>query len=261
MITQQAEIYKKVATQLVAEIDELLATAEASGMNITVEHILTKLIRLAQICSGFVKIDDDIDDISGSIINGDIIQISERNPKINALINLIKEDWENDENSKCIIWATFIEDIRAISERLAKENMNHVGYHRAIQDGYRVKDSAVAEDVINFDDSCRILVANPASAGIGQNYLGYDVNHPEKSDMYVNHHIYFSCNWSAVDRIQSEDRSHRRGTRTNVRITDLVIPYTIDEEIRNRVTDKREMAMTIQDVRDILNNVLRGYRK
>ena len=261
MTSQQLEIYKQVATKLVAEIDEMLATAEASKLNITVEHILTKLIRLAQICSGFVKT-DNIEDLENDVIlPGKIVQISKHNPKIEALINMIKEDWENDSNSKCVVWATFIEDIRAISERLTQEGINHVGYHRDIQDNYRVKDSAAAEDIINRDKDCRVLLANPASAGIGQNYLGYDVNKPDDSDMYVNHHIYFSCNWSAVDRIQSEDRSHRRGTRTNLRITDLVIPYTIDEEIRQRVTAKRDMALSIQDIRNILNNVLGGYRR
>lgn len=261
MTKAQSEIYKKVATKLVAEIDEMIADAEAKGnLNITVEHILTKLIRLAQICSGFVKTDNELDLMEEIVKKGGIYQISENNPKIEALIKMIKEDWENDPNSKCVIWATFIEDIRAISDRLAKEGINHVGYHNSITDGYRVKDSATAEDKINLDNNCRILIANPASAGVGQNYLGYDREHPDDSEMYVNHHIYFSCSWSAVDRIQSEDRSHRRGTRTNLRITDLVVPYTIDDEIRQRVTLKREMAMSIQDVRKILDNVLKGYR-
>lgn len=262
MVAKQMEIYKKVATQLVAEIDEILETAEEKGtQNITVEHILTKLIRLAQICSGHIKLDDEVDMLDEVVRPGAVIQISQNNPKVEAIVKMIREDWENDPNSKCVIWASFVEDIRVVSERLAAEGINHVGYHRALQSKYRVKDSAAAEDVINFDDNCRVLVAHPASGGIGQNYLGYDVNHPEKSDMYVNHHIYFSRNWSAVDRIQSEDRSHRRGTRTNLRITDLMIPYTIDQEIRERVTAKRAMAMSIQDIRNILNNVLKGYRK
>jgi len=261
MLPQQAEIYKQVATKLVAEIDELLAIAEIEGSHITVEHILTKLIRLAQICSGFVKTDDIEDLENDRIMPGKIIQISKQNPKINALVDIIKEDWENDSNSKCIVWATFIEDTRAISERLTEEGIVHVGYHSVIQKEYRVKDSAAAEDVINLDNNCRVLLANPASAGIGQNYLGYNVKNPDSSDMYVNHEIYFSCNWSAVDRIQSEDRAHRRGTRTNVRITDLVIPYTIDEEIRERVKGKRAMAMSIQDIHNILNSVLGAYRK
>ncbi len=261
MDTKQAAIYKEVATELVAEIDEILATAETKGLNLTVEHILTKLIRLAQICSGFVKTDDIEDIENDTIIPGKIVQISKKNPKIEILIDMIKEDWANDPNSKCVVWACFIQDVEVISKRLAEEGMNHVGYHKAVQKEFRVKDSTVAEDYLNLDDKCRILVANPSSGGIGQNYLGYDVEHPEKSDMYVDHHIYFSSNWSLVDRVQSEDRSHRRGTRNNLRITDLMIPGTIDEEIRERVTSKRKLAMSIQDIRSILNSVLKEYRE
>jgi len=261
MDAMQANFYKKMATKLVIEIDDMLSVAEAEGKQVTVDHILTKLIRLAQICSGFIKTDDAVDLELETTTKGSIFQISEKNPKIEALLNILHEDWKNDPNSKIIIWATFIEDIRAISQRLADEGIKHVGYHSVIHPDYRVSDSAKAEDVINRDKDCRVLVANPASAGIGQNFLGYDVTKPDEYDTYVNHEIYFSCNWSAVDRIQSEDRAHRRGTRTNVRITDLMIPGTIDQEIRMRVNDKRMMAMTIQDIKNILSNVVRGYQE
>ena len=257
MLPQQAEIYKQVATKLVAEIDKLIENSTNS--NLTVEHILTKLIRLAQICSGFVKLDDTIDLDAETRTRGKTVQISSKNPKVDAVVAMIKEDWENDKNSKCIIWACFIPDVAAISKRLIEEGMNLVGYHKAIPSDYRVKNAQEAEDKMNLEDDCRILLGNPESAGVGQNFLGYDKDHPERSSMYINHHIYFSCNWSAVDRIQSEDRSHRRGTRTNLRITDLVVPYTIDDEIRQRVAAKRDMAMGIQDIRNILSNVLSGY--
>ena len=42
-----------------------------------------------------------------------------------------------------------------------------------------------------------------------------------------------------IDEYQSEDRAQRR---ENVRITDLVVPNTIDTKIRNCVEKKREMA-------------------
>lgn len=259
MTFAQAQMYKQMATRLVIEIDEMMATAAAEGKNVTVDHILTKLIRLAQICSGFIKTDDIVDVEAETRERGEILQIDEHNPKIEATIKLLREDWDNDSNSKAIIWATFIEDIRAISQRLAEEGIKHTGYHKAIHPDYRVKDAAAAEDVINRDEECKVLVANPASAGVGQNFIGYDANRPDEYETYVNHEIYFSCNWSAVDRVQSEDRAHRRGTRTNVRITDLIIPMTIDQEIRMRVNDKRMAAMTIQDVKQILDNVVRGY--
>jgi hypothetical protein len=58
-------------------------------------------------------------------------------------------------------------------------------------------------------------------------------------------------------RAQSEDRAVRRGTRVKVRITDLCVPETVDEEIRARVVDKKRMALETQDLRDILHKVLR----
>ena len=260
MTAPQAEVYKRIALQLVAEIDDMLEMAEAAGKSMTVECILTKMIRLAQITSGFIKTDDEEDLDNESVTPGQIYQIGKKNPKLDAIVDMIREDWEQDSNSKCIIWATFIEDLRAISERLAAEEINHAGYHRVIQHQYRVKDAEKAEDKINFDDSCRVLVVNPASAGEGLNFLGYDKENPDASSMYVDHNIYFSCNWSIVERLQSMKRSHRRGTRANVRYTELVVPLTLDMEIRDRLSSKDNMAKSIQDIRDILNSVLKGYR-
>jgi hypothetical protein len=61
-----------------------------------------------------------------------------------------------------------------------------------------------------------------------------------------------------TSRTQSEDRVHRRGTRENIRITDLCIPETIDEEIRARVTGKRKAALEIQDVKQIMDRVYKA---
>ena len=260
MTGPQAEVYKRIAKKLVAEIDDMLEMAEATGKSITVECILTKMIRLAQITSGFIKTDDEEDLELETVTPGQIYQIGKKNPKLDAVVEMIREDWEQDCNSKCIIWATFIEDLRAISERLTAECINHAGYHKVIQPQYRVKDAEHAEDKINFDDSCRILVVNPASAGEGLNFLGYDKENPSASSMYVDHNSYFSCNWSIVERLQSMKRSHRRGTRANVRYTELVVPLTLDMEIRDRLSSKDNMARSIQDIRDILSSVLKGYR-
>ena len=70
---------------------------------------------------------------------------------------------------------------------------------------------------MNTVDSVRVFLANPKSAKEGLNILGYDPEFPENSKMYVNHEIYFSSNWSMIERAQSEDRCHRRGTRRNRR--------------------------------------------
>jgi hypothetical protein len=75
--------------------------------------------------------------------------------------------------------------------------------------------------------------------------------------MYVDREIFFSCNWSYIIRDQGEARGHRRDARSpGVRITDLVVPDTIDEEIRERLRAKKEMAMSVQDLKGILTKLL-----
>jgi SNF2 family DNA or RNA helicase len=257
MTPKQRDIYKQVAIMLRAEINDLLE--KSTNATLTVTNVLTKLLRLAQICSGFITTDEQIDLDTLQISGKEIHQINKVNPKVEAVLEMLEEDRLNDPNSKAIVWACFIEDLRAISQRLHENGINHVGYHSAIHPEHRVRDTAEAETRINKDPNCRVIIANPASAGVGQNFLGYDFENPEKYDTYVDHEIYYSCNWNAVDRSQSEDRAHRRGTRTNVRITDLVVLGTVDEEIRDRVKGKQQAAANVQDIRNILDRIVGGY--
>jgi SNF2 family DNA or RNA helicase len=93
--------------------------------------------------------------------------------------------------------------------------------------------------------------------------LGYPP-HAENSDEYTtnaNHVVYYVQDWSHPKRAQSEDRCHRRGTRTNIRVTDLCVPDTIDEEIRDRVMKKRHAASELSDIREILESVLKNMRR
>lgn len=246
MTSKQADIYRKLATQLIVEIEENMETKELS-----VDHILTKLLRLTQITSGFVRWDGE----NGA--PGPVEQIDPgNNPKILRTIEMLREGFENDSLGKTVIWCSFIEDIRAISEYIHAEGINHTGYHQALVSQYKSKDAWESSCVLNRDDSCKVFLGNPKSAREGLNILGYEPEFPERSKMYVNHEIYFSSNWSMIERAQSEDRCHRRGTRQPVRITDLVVPGTLDEDIRARVLQKKKTALLISDIRAILRNLV-----
>lgn len=253
MTTKQAKIYKDVASKLVYEIENDLSN---DSKRITAEHILTKLLRLAQITAGYVTWDKIVDLETFTTTGGNVEQISEINPKVEYIISEVT-DPNRDPNGKMMLWSCFIEDLRILSAKLSELNINHVGYHRCINEKYRVKDAPTAEHVINFDDSCKVFIGNPASSGIGQNFLGYDKDHPNNSKMYVDRQIFMTCNWSSLHRIQAEARAARRDARApSIRITDLVIPGTIDMEIRDRLQNKKQMAMEIQDLRDILKRLL-----
>ena len=113
-----------------------------------------------------------------------------------------------------------------------------------------------AERRFNEDKNCRVFLANPSAGGTGLNLLGYPIGRPELSDTNCTDEYYYSTNWSSVQRSQSEARGHRRGTRVPVRIHDVCVANTIDEEIRKRVFLKRCTAMELADVQDILQAVL-----
>jgi SNF2 family DNA or RNA helicase len=163
------------------------------------------------------------------------------------------EDPDRDPLGKTIIWAHFQEDIKSISEALSARGIKNEKYYGAVDQDKR--DRIVT--MFNSDDTLRVMICNPQTGGVGLNLLGYSPAHPEDSDMYTNHNIFFSQGWSAILRRQAEDRAHRRGTRCQVRNTDLMVPGTIDEEIRKRVHMKREVADSVTDLAEALKEILK----
>jgi len=244
---KQTEIYNKIATELAYEIEDMVDDG-STNKSILVENVLTKLLRLAQITSGHIKWDD----------MPKPEQISDRNPKVEAIIDMITDEG-NDPDCKSIVWSCFDEDIRVLSLALHELGIKHVGYKPQILQEYRVSCAEEAEVVFNNDKDCKVILANPASGGSGINLLGYDRTREDEYTTYAGHVIYMSSNWSAIQRSQAEDRAHRRGTRNNVRITDVMVSGSIDEMIRDRVQGKIKAAKSIQDIGEILA-MLKGFK-
>ena len=249
MSKEQRDYYLKIRTQLLVEIETEMAEAEADGRVLTVNNVLTRMLRLAQVTSGFITWDAQYSD-DGDEISARVVDRIDPNPKVEALVELLKAEGPKE---KAIVWACWVQDIKTIRARLEQEGIDCVTFYGATKDADR--EEAVRR--FNEDPACRVFVGNPAAGGVGLNLVGYDYwNDPPSQDTRASHEIYFSQNWSPTARSQSEDRAHRRGTRGNVRITDLVVPGTIDEEIRTRVLGKHMRAYEIQDVRAIMNRLL-----
>jgi SWI/SNF-related matrix-associated actin-dependent regulator 1 of chromatin subfamily A len=247
MTPRQREAYLDLQTKLIVAAEEMLDKAEAEGQDkvVTVNNILTMMLRLAQITSGHIKWDDEVD-LDGNVVRrGAVEQIATPNPKVDAIMQDAKE-LPSDE--KMVIWATFREDIRVLSEALTEEGLEHGCYFGDTSDAKR-------EEYVhrfNNDPSFRFLVCNPSSAGEGLNLLGYNPNVPEPIDTNCSMFAIMSQDWSMVKRSQLEDRGHRRGCRVPLRIRDYLVVGTIDQEIRDRVQGKLEMARSLQDVREIM---------
>jgi SNF2 family DNA or RNA helicase len=244
----QRSVYEDLRKNLLLEIESDLFNSE--NRMLVVQNALTKLLRLAQITSGFIAWDSQVDEV-GNVTSPKSLEFFEPNAKLEALVELLKEKGPND---KTIVWACWVPDIKRIAERLELEGIKTVVYYGATKD----VDREEAVRSFNYDRDVKVFLGNPGAGGTGVNLLGYPPKEPEGYDTNCNHVIYYSQDWSSPKRSQSEDRAHRRGTREPVRITDLCVAGTIDEEIRARVVKKRTLAFEVSDIREILDAVLKG---
>lgn len=255
MTPYQAELYKKIQTQLAIEINDELDELEADGhpREMLIQNVLTKMLRLAQVTSGFLMWDREFDEDTGKRGPQRIDRL-DPNPKLDALMSLLEEKTTDE---KTIVWTNWVQDIRSIKARLELEGWVHEKHFVTFYGGTGEQERVDAVQMFNGDPKCRVFIGNPGAGGTGLNLVGYDYWEAEpKLTTNCNHMIYFAQDWSMPKRTQSEDRAHRRGSRTNLRITDLVVPGSIDEEIRARVVNKRMNALELQDIRAMLRSIL-----
>lgn len=111
---------------------------------------------------------------------------------------------------------------------LAAAKITYAEYHGGIS----TKDRETAVDAFQ-SGKARAFVGHPAAAGVGLTLTAAQTA------------IYFSNGFSLEQRIQSEDRCHRKGTRTNIVYIDLVAENTIDESIASALVKKINMASAI----------------
>jgi SNF2 family DNA or RNA helicase len=261
MSDEQANAYKQLAETLAFEIENELSNN--GNRTMVVQNSLVKLLRLAQITSGFITFDAILDDCTGEIVEPKLLQFFKANPKLETLVKLLKGgvDSNGDEtfapktsNDKTIVWACWTCDINAIKDRLDLEGIKSVVYTGKTNE----VDRAAAIAAFNEDRETTVFIGNAGAGGTGVNLLGYPPGAPDGYETNANHVIYYSQDWSQVKRSQSAARCHRRGTREPVRVTDLCVPGTIDEEIRARVMSKAKAGLELSDIRKILKTVLTG---
>tara|TARA_R110002096_G_C14661938_1_gene728405 strand:- start:16746 stop:18593 length:1848 start_codon:yes stop_codon:yes gene_type:complete len=255
MTKSQADYYKKTAEELAVEIEDKATGKVMDAMS--AEHHLTRLLRLAQITSGFVTWDAIVDPDSGEVVRPrKVQQINAENPKVEAVVSDLMEELDEDPLGKKIVFAIERESLVLLHKRLSEE-LDKRGWQCGLYyGGTPQKHRDTIERAFNCDPQMKILVGNPQCMGEGLDLIGYDKEQPDSSETYVDHEVFFSQNWSSLLRGQSEDRGHRRGTRVSVRISDYVVLGTIDEEIRDVVSNKQEMASRTLAVGRILESIL-----
>lgn len=212
------KVYQTYEVELTPEQTKLYkemardAVTEIEGQIVSAPVILTKILKLHQLTCGIIKPDE-----------GNPITI--KNNRIKALESVL-----NEMEPPVVIWANYRQNIKDIMKFLGDDCR---GYYGDTSDQERV------EIVKLFQEKgIKYLVANPQSAGYG---LTLTAGHNA---------VYYSNNYSAEHRQQSEDRLHRIGQENKVLYVDLVCIGSIDEKILKILKNKKNIATELLSTPD-----------
>ena len=201
MNEDQDKVYKQLKQQALAILESDI---------VSFNNKLTEIIKLHQVCNGFVKTND-----------GELKEF--KNPKLHALGDIIEE-----ADGKIIIWATYIYNIESIIKFLEEKygKTSVVANYGAVDSVKRT----IAMKRFQEDATCRFFVGNPSTGGFGLTLT-------EAKNV-----IYFSNSFNFETRKQSEDRAHRSGLKHEVLYTDIICKGTLDEKILFSLSNKNALA-------------------
>ena len=194
--------------------DNAVTLLKKSGSLVTIKMVLAQMLRLQQICSGFVKSDD-----------GQIEKLSTN--KLSELMSALEET-----SGKVIIWAVFVEDLKAIKKAIAEQyGEDSVAVYSGNTDPEDRQ--ATVMGFQNPNSSLRFFVGQSRTGG-------YGLTLTEASTV-----IYYSNSFDLEVRLQSEDRAHRIGQKKNVTYIDLVTENTVEEKVLKALRNNTNIASEV----------------
>ncbi len=210
---EQQRLYDSMKKDLVA----IIQTNEGDKHSIA-ELAITKALRLVQIVSGHLRIENDGGEVS-------TVKIKD-NPRKEALKEILED---LVRSGKVIVWSVFIDNYEDIRDVCDKLKIKYVELHGGTKD----KESEAQK--FREDEEIKVLIGNPFSAGLGINLVE------------AKYSVYYSRNFSLEADLQSEARNFRGGSHIHDKITriDLVSPGTIDELILKSLEQKQQLSDSI----------------
>ena len=204
---EQKRIYRELTQEFLCFLEE--QGKEGATLSITAPMILTRLVRLSQVASGFVKTDQ-----------GEIVPVP--SGKMAELENVLDEI----EGQKVIIWCHFRYEMSCIEALLKKKGMKFVQIHGDVPPPDRTE----ANKQFQEDPRVQVFLGQVQTAGMGLTLTA------------AANVVYYSNTFSLSDRLQSEDRCHRIGQNKAVTYVDIVVSKTIDEKIVQALRKKQSMV-------------------
>lgn len=187
--------------------------AEINGGKINAPLAITKMLRMQQvICGHAVDDDEKIHDVPSN--------------RLDVLIECVEE-----AQGKVIVWSRFIHDIKKISLAMNHKKIRHRTYYGEVKQA----DREIGMKAFKEDPSVKVFLGQPASGGTG-------LNLQEATTV-----IYYSNDFNADTRWQSEDRAHRIGQKNKVTYIDIIAKNSIDIKILQALRSKKNLADALLD--------------
>lgn len=206
MTKMQKQYYEQIKENAILLLEDM--------DSVSVNNILTQILRLHQITCGFVKTD-----------TGEEIDID--NNRIDELIDVLAE-----MQGKVIIWANYRKNIQEIVSTI-----EGLAGPRSVASYYGDTPEDEREEVIKrFQDpnsDLQYFVGNTQTGG-------YGITLTQSQNV-----VYYSNSFDLEKRLQSEDRAHRIGQTNKVTYVDLVSKGTVDEKIVKALRSKLNLAQEV----------------
>mgnify|MGYP003110731058 FL=1 len=196
------------------EMKEYALTLFEDGSVLTASTVMTQLLRLHQISCGHLITESGETKVF-------------KNNRITELMSILEE-----VDGKVIIWANYRQDIRTIYDTISKKYGKETvaTYYGDTPDEER---QGIVQKFQDKDSSLRYFVGNQQTAGYGLTLTAASTV------------VYYSNNYDLEKRIQSEDRAHRIGQKSNVTYIDLIAEKTVDERIVKALRNKINIASKV----------------
>ena len=215
------KVYTQRSVELTKEQRVLYDQMKKNAMSVienegimSASTVLTQILRLQQVCSGFAKLED-----------GRIVKVA--NNKLPELLSVLEET-----DGKVIIWGNFTYDLELIQQELMKTygaDSVELFYGNTPAEQRQL----IVERFQDPDDPLRFFVGQPRTGGYGLTLTE------------ANTVIYYSNGYDLEVRLQSEDRAHRIGQTNKVTYIDITAEDTVDQKVIKALRSKIDISTTV----------------
>lgn len=145
--------------------------------------------------------------------------------KIEALVQVLKAA-EGDATVKTVVFSQWTSFLDLVEAQLTKHGLNFTRLDGKMTSTAR----DVAIELLNTDDSCKIMLASLSVCSVGLNLVA------------ANQVILADSWWAPAIEDQAVDRVHRLGQTRKCKVIRLVVEGTIEDEVLEIQAKKRQLA-------------------